>query len=248
MKVAVLLYSGGMDSWLVDKLCEPDHCLYVDAGSRYAEAELRRLPVKCNIVSLEGLGRFERSSDLILPYRNAYFILAAANFIEENYPLQDWPSIDEVEIIMGATAGDRVLDKSPEFATCMSTLLTYLNLSQHWTGNNRRSFSVSLPMKSMTKTQMVAEYLKQGGSLEEVYEDTFSCYNPQHGGKECNRCKPCFRKYVALTLNGFTMWEGEEKVLGYILEEIWPKIQTGTYGRAEEEQEIRSVLKLKGLI
>jgi 7-cyano-7-deazaguanine synthase len=247
MKKSVLLYSGGMDSWLVEKLCKPDHCLYVHVGSPYDQAESRRLPILCSQVWLDGLQRFERDSDLILPYRNAYFILAAANFIEENYPLEEG-EVDEVEIMMGATAGDRVLDKSPEFAHEMTTLLNYMNLPQHWTGQNCRRFTVSLPVKHLTKTQMVAEYLKRGGTLEEVYEDTFSCYHPLPRDKECNRCKPCFRKYVALTLNGFTMWENEEVVLGYILNEIWPSIQAGTYGRAEEEQEIRSVLKMKGLI
>ena len=32
----VLLYSGGMDSWLIDKLWKPDIRLYVDMNTRYS--------------------------------------------------------------------------------------------------------------------------------------------------------------------------------------------------------------------
>jgi len=41
---SVLLFSGGMDSYAARMLYEPDVLLYVDAGTRYAHAELRRLP------------------------------------------------------------------------------------------------------------------------------------------------------------------------------------------------------------
>ena len=33
----VLLYSGGMDSWLIDKLWKPDIRLYVDMNTRYSK-------------------------------------------------------------------------------------------------------------------------------------------------------------------------------------------------------------------
>ena len=40
----VLLYSGGMDSWLISHLWKPDVKLYIDTGSSYAAEERRRLP------------------------------------------------------------------------------------------------------------------------------------------------------------------------------------------------------------
>ena len=37
----VLLYSGGMDSWLIDKIWKPDVKLYVDMGTKYSQPQIR---------------------------------------------------------------------------------------------------------------------------------------------------------------------------------------------------------------
>lgn len=37
----VLLYSGGMDSYLISKLWKPDVKLYVDLNSKYAKQEIK---------------------------------------------------------------------------------------------------------------------------------------------------------------------------------------------------------------
>jgi len=40
----VLLYSGGMDSWLIDKLWKPNVKLYIDTGGSYSKDEIAKLP------------------------------------------------------------------------------------------------------------------------------------------------------------------------------------------------------------
>ena len=40
----VLLYSGGMDSWLIDKIWEPDVKLFIDVGTEASKIERQRLP------------------------------------------------------------------------------------------------------------------------------------------------------------------------------------------------------------
>ena len=104
----VLLYSGGMDSWLISQLWNPDIKLYIDTGTAYAEEEKRRLPSDVIVEHLD-LHRFERG-DKIIPLRNLYFVMLASNYGDE--------------IMLGATYGDRVLDKSPGFAKKASDMLT----------------------------------------------------------------------------------------------------------------------------
>ena len=95
----VLLYSGGMDSWLIDKIWKPDVKLYIDINGEYSKEEIKRLPNDVIVEKLD-LGRFERE-DKIIPMRNLFFVTLASLYGEE--------------ICLGATAGDRVLDKSIEF-------------------------------------------------------------------------------------------------------------------------------------
>ena len=40
----VMLYSGGMDSWLISRIWKPDVKLYVDMNTKYSKQEIARLP------------------------------------------------------------------------------------------------------------------------------------------------------------------------------------------------------------
>lgn len=74
----VLLYSGGTDSWLIDKLWKPDIKLYIDIGSAYAEQEKARLPEDTVIEELKMLGKFEDPDTAYVPWRNLMFLTTAA--------------------------------------------------------------------------------------------------------------------------------------------------------------------------
>ena len=66
----VLLYSGGMDSWLISRLWKPDVKLYIDMNTRYSKEEIKRLPKDVVIEKLD-LSKWERN-DKIIPLRNLY--------------------------------------------------------------------------------------------------------------------------------------------------------------------------------
>lgn len=255
MTKKILLYSGGMDSYLADKLWKPDIKVYVDCKSEYSKAEVNHLAVPSDIVMVSSalnLETFERD-DAIIPYRNLYFLTVAANIAEIYWPLETYPDIDCIEIGLGATAGDRVLDKSPEFAEMFGEVLTLLNRPQHWTGGNARQIKVVLPVKNFTKADMVHNYLVQemkedrsaDKAMERLNRETFSCYSPQLGAP-CWRCKPCFRKWVALTLNGYKGFGPgtDSAVRSYITDSILPQIENGTYGREQESNEILDAMKI----
>ena len=134
----VLLYSGGMDSWLISHLWKPDVKLYIDTGSSYAAEERRRLPPDITIEHLD-LNRFERA-DKIIPLRNLFFVMLASYYGDK--------------ICLGATYGDRVLDKSVIFAQKASGLLSYLYQPQHWTEGRR--ISVGVPFKQPSERASAA--------------------------------------------------------------------------------------------
>lgn len=180
----VLLYSGGMDSWLISQLWNPDILLYVNLHTQYSENEIERLPKEVIVEDLN-LSKWERD-DKIIPLRNLYLVALATNYGDE--------------ICLGATAGDRVLDKSYEFADMTSKLLSFLYSKQHWT--KEREIKISLPYKSKSKHEILNMYLEKDTSLSydvkliKAWTQSFSCYVP-HNNEPCFSCKPCFRKAVA---------------------------------------------------
>lgn len=223
----VLLYSGGMDSWLIRELWKPDECVYIDAGTKYGHREMNRLPSSVEIEKC-GIGKWERK-DKIIPMRNLYFIMTICNMFPEG----------DLQIALGATAGDRVLDKSDEFAEKASDLLSFLYQKQWWCEG--RKIEVVLPYKKYTKEMLLEEYKNGGGDLKKAFATSFSCYEPDEYGLECWKCKPCIRKMIAFWSVGYRGMSVQalKSVWQSVHNNIIPEIDKGTYGRgAREEQTI----------
>ena len=188
----VLLFSGGMDSVIFDHLLKPDVLLYLPTGSKYEYIETKKLDdlaMKGYIDSKKlvvlpdvlNLSLFERD-DAIVPNRNAFLLLFASLYGEI--------------LILGSVQGDRSYDKDEIFYDKMMALLNHMWQEQHWT--EEKTFKVMSPYKNTTKTQLIKDYLADGGKSEILLE-SYSCYD----GKEelCGWCKPCFRKWVSLHNN-----------------------------------------------
>lgn len=219
MSERVLLFSGGMDSVALDLLW-PEHVnVYVDLGTGYSEAEKKRLPPGTTVVPLP-LVQWERE-DKIIPLRNLMLVCVAAQYGDT--------------VAMAATRGDRVLDKSVEFAEKATDLLTFLWQKQHWTeGVVKR---VELPLKGLTKAEIVAEVVATRGQAGAIHVAThsFSCYSPV-GTQECGACKPCFRKWVAFACNdlGHLVVDAEP----YVVDTILPQIAAMEFGRRRESLDV----------
>lgn len=213
----VLLYSGGMDSVALSLLEPWDMKLYVDMGTRYSNAERAKLPDDVRVVDLP-LGAWERP-DAIIPLRNLLLVCVAAQYGDV--------------VAMAATAGDRVLDKTQEFANHASALLSYLWQPQHWTDG--KQVSVVLPTKHLTKRQLVARVAALGAEALVDLANSFSCYDPGDPrglAPECGACKPCVRKWVAFAAEGH----------GHLVVDAEPAarlqaaaIRAGTWDRGEAE-------------
>ena len=215
MNTKVLLYSGGMDSWLVRQLWKPDVLLYVNMDTEYSQQEMSKLPDDCKVVTLP-LGQWERA-DGIIPCRNLILATIASNYGEV--------------IALGATRDDLVFDKTSFFAYQASQMLTYLNSPQHWTAG--REIEVTLPYKHLSKSELLKQYVDVcNGDLHTAFSSTFSCYFPTPEGSECWECKACFRKWIAFANNGlFHICKAPSAIAG-----TWEShIKLGAFNRSPAE-------------
>ncbi len=206
----VALYSGGMDSEALRLLYRPDVLLYVEMGTKYERAELQHLPASVQRVPL-ALDVWERP-DAIIPLRNLFLVAVAAQYGDI--------------IMLGATAGDRVLDKSDVFASLTTQLLAFLWSPQHWTEG--RDIAVTLPLRTMTKRQIVERvHAEQGMYGVRELADSFSCYTPRTvfgsaAASACGACKPCARKWIAFAAAGFGSLVPDAS--SYVREHVAPTI------------------------
>jgi len=182
----VLLYSGGMDSWLIDKLWKPDVKVFFDIGTANSNYELERVKKEPNVIIEKlPLSKFEqKDNNYFLPLRNLHFITMAAHYGEI--------------ICLGATGSSTHKDKNETFATLSENVINYL-LSEE----GDRRVQIVMPYAKMSKTEMLAEYIKQGGDINKVYEETFSCYSPNEDGSPCMKCSSCLSKFTAFYNNGY---------------------------------------------
>lgn len=90
--------------------------------------------------------------------------------------------------------------------------------------------------------------LKDGDKIifandEESKKDWFIGKTNDEYGFVLHSSKPCFRKFIAFALNGYPFTEDIiDRNVSYIRKEILPLIESGTYGRKQEEDEIMQVL------
>lgn len=223
MDKQVLLYSGGMDSFITAHAYPNAILLYIDTGARYAAKELkhidRTMPHRAvHIDRRLSLVDVERE-DLIVPARNLLLVTIATYYGND--------------ILLAATAGDTSTDKDAEFAAMASEVLTHVYNSHHFPDYG--SVTVRLPYKDMSKGQMVSEYLRTGG-FADLVASTVSCYHPTL--LHCGLCKACIRKWVALKYNGIhNLVPWAEDPSTYDWDPIVDKILKGGWRCPSEDQE-----------
>lgn len=179
----VLLYSGGMDSWIIDKLYKPDIKLFIDVKTPSSIEERKRLP-KDVIVKEFDLSEYEEKNEKhLLPLRN--LILAELG------------SYYGDEICLGAVGGSIHYDNNETFRKQAEDLLNYL-----YSENNTKKVKIVLPYMNTTKEELVKLYKDSGGNLKEAFNQSFSCYEPING-KECGKCISCKQKIEAFKKNGY---------------------------------------------
>lgn len=205
-RTPVLLYSGGLDSFIAAHAEPRAKLLYIDTRARYSAKELRyitsNMPRDITIDTRLDLSGQERD-DGIVPARNLLLVTLASHY--------------GTDIILAATAGDRSTDKDDAFANMSSDLLSHIYSGVHFQG--ARGVVVRMPFKQATKAEMVRWYLDSGFPTRAL-SDCISCYHPEE--LHCGQCKACLRKWVALAYNHCDMtpwrvhpskWEGWRQIV-----------------------------------
>ena len=230
----VLLYSGGMDSYIISKLEHFDTLLYINSKSKYSAIEIEFLK-KQNIPNLIIDNRLDLSDvefdSAMVPLRNLYFAMIATYYGDE--------------IVLGATQGDRSTDKDLNFSGKTMDLLNYIYQKSWWCSG--RNINLNLKYKNFTKLDLVKQYVEKGESIKSLVEDSFSCYTPING-KQCGTCKPCTRKWITLlpwedtkdlyNTDPRLYWQNPE-LIATIEANLNDKIKT----RGREDQEILDIFK-----
>jgi 7-cyano-7-deazaguanine synthase in queuosine biosynthesis len=230
---SVLLFSGGMDSLIMNHLLSPDILLIFWHNNTYEKQEKKAINelIKNNMIDQKkiiidssfSLSKIERD-DAIIPNRNLLFIAQATNYGEVIY--------------LGSVYGDRSFDKSLKFLNRCEDLFDYLYSEQHWC--SAHTFKILAPFKALTKTQLVNKFLTNNGDASHLLTSR-SCYSSTD--KPCGWCKPCFRKWVALKNNQINMKNYFENLPqdAPFLSEILPLVKRNEY-RGKEDFEILNAL------
>lgn len=192
MPKSILLFSGGLDSTLVEWKVKPDILLYVDMKTTYSQMEVDHLMsldsyYKDRLLIRElPLGEYEKP-DMFLPYRNLILICIALQYAPKVY--------------LGFTGQDNSIDCQESFIKKARSLFRLLNKDNKGHLNwSEKEFSIEAPYRELTKSEMIADCLKNGMPVETV-QNTRTCYSgvSENG---CGMCLPCWNKAVALLNNG----------------------------------------------
>ncbi|RUO21238.1 7-cyano-7-deazaguanine synthase QueC [Aliidiomarina iranensis] len=210
-KRAVVIYSGGMDSFTVLNRAIADGCqvaaLSFNYGQRhskeldYAAKVCEKLKIEHKIVDIRAINSLlagsSLTSDIAVP--NADYaesnmqstVVPNRNMILLSLAIGYAVSIDADEVYYGAHAGDHDIypDCRPEFVEAMNTVSQLANY---------KAIPVHSPYLHNTKGDILADGIRM--NLD--YADTWTCYN----GREhaCGKCSACRERLAAFAAHGIT--------------------------------------------
>lgn len=178
----VLLFSGGVDSYVAYHFLGYPQTVYFNLRNRYAEKELKvvqdLIPDTIIDESLN-LGVLEDPVSGYIPFRNLLVACQAVRYADE--------------IVIAGVADDRVSDKNENVFMKFSTMLSELE---------GRPIRVTSPFWTMTKADVVGWFIKNVNNRK-LLNSTVSCYHKTE--MYCAKCPACFRKWLAFWVNGIQM-------------------------------------------
>lgn len=175
----VQLYSGGLDSYIISRLWKPDVKLYFDYGIPQNEEEKKHLPDDVIIKKIE-LSEYMQNDGLnTIPLRNLLFATLAVNYGDV--------------IAIGGLKSDLHYDKKPEFVEKTTQLFNSILQKER----QPKTVQVVVPFANYTKTDLICAFFEDGGLLDELNANSWSCHTPDNG-KPCGHCQACKARNKAI--------------------------------------------------
>jgi len=216
----ILLFSGGLDSYIAYKLWKPDLLLYCQLNHRYCRQELETIS-KLNIdhstliidkkVSLYS----EERLDAIIPLRNLFLVSIASRYADT--------------IGMGVLSGEVNGDKGEDFRSLSEQLLSVCYSNSYWCEG--RKINLVYPINNYTKAELINEYLLNGFSIPELLA-TRSCYSTS--AIPCGQCSACVKRFIAMTINGIQEHYEVDPRISPIIQEFKKRFNTYDDKRKKE--------------
>lgn len=185
----VMLYTGGMDSYMAWRLLDKPPILYVDMGHAYAEREIENLKVLHPDLYVPSddrlfLGDLETASGWI-PLRNAFLLMVGAVYRD-----------DISTVYLNALKGEGSNDKAPRFLRQMTDMMSFCL---------ERKVKAVAPFGKLHKYQLVRLFLERFPAPSDLQAlcATSVCYRAAlpSGMTGCGACGSCFFRWVAMSLN-----------------------------------------------
>ena len=206
---AVVIYSGGMDSFTILNRAIKEgfevYALTFDYGQkhkkeiRYAESVCQELGISHRIIDITAINQLLQSSSLtsdkeipeghyeaanmkstVVPNRNMILLSLAIGYAVD---------IDANRVYYGAHSGDHAIypDCRPDFVHAMNRVAKLANYEP---------VDIVTPYLNGDKIEILADGLKMG--LD--YGKTWTCYNGRE--KACGKCGSCVERLEAFDKNG----------------------------------------------
>lgn len=222
----ILLFSGGLDSFIAWHYLNYPPILFMNAGQSYIKKEIEVVKyfnkkykkIKIHIDKSLNLTQWEEKNYYI-PYRNILFSMIGSLYASKVYLI--------------GIKGDSVDDNNSNATKLMSEF--FINF------NTNKKIIITSPFYQMSKSQIVRWYLEQKLSVQDLLK-TRSCYN-KNTRNQCGKCSSCFRRWVALENNNIKEkydsypWEWEE-VKNYI-----KKMKAGLYDQKRTQETFYALKK-----
>lgn len=248
----VVCFSGGVDSLIAwYRVGRPD-LLYVELGHKYFQLETLAIEELCQFdreirtrlkkdKALFRVGETWELPDAEIPARNLLIAIAAARL-----------GYDKIYLV--AQQDERSIpDRSEGFFLEASKMLSSLF---------RREIRLDPVFPDMDKTDMIEWFLSDASDSSEkefrieLIKKTVACYKPvSHGEnynsvlppRQCGNCPACFRRAIALTLNGV---EEEYNTDPWTTSVAWDYYNRATEGGYSPKRcnRILDALKLNGVL
>jgi 7-cyano-7-deazaguanine synthase len=218
----ILLFSGGVDSYVAYHFLKKPQTVYFDLNTPYSQKEIRvvkDLIPKTIIEKVMDFSTRQEGDKAFIPYRNIHLAMLANKYSDN--------------IVIAGLKDDKVNDKNETVFRQLSYLMTDMNNRHIW---------VNSPFWGLTKEDVVRWFLDNGGTKEKLLK-TISCYSSEDT-IYCGKCPACFRKFIAFRANGIYALQfiNEDLMKDYL-----KKAEEGTHYIAERNKTIIKVLKEYGL-